>query len=172
MLRDRVLYRHINAGLIEPPPLLLEAIYTWAKGYLAVTDLLSNKKWLQHLQNMLAMNIEGDSALSTENLKKDIKATKNTLQESLAVVKETKTPIKPWKQVSKKFQITPQLLSGWKYEHLSKDNDVIIIQLINGFSRGNFSGEWDHTRSKMKLTTGSKNDPKNLYQTLNHELIH
>jgi hypothetical protein len=171
-LRHKVLYRHIIAGIVEPPPLLVAEIYDWARGYLAVNEILGNKKWLQHLRETLVeYKDDDDSPLSEKNLNRDIEKAKQIIQDALVVIKETKPPIKAWRKVTKKFKVTP-LLVGWKYEHLAGTElfDTITVELINGI--GNFAGEWDRTKSKLKLTTGLRNDPERLHQTLSHELVH
>ena len=197
VLEDAFLGKGRQAGMLEPPPAMVEDITKWAEAMYSMhrVDLLS--KYADHKIYMMKMyqdNIDNPTDISladdpsqvttTEEWKEKLKKQQEEYNSTMADVKShlekaksyPNLKMQKWKRVAKKFRVD---ITGWRYKSVLEKADptrlamadklfgVVTVELTTGDLQGSAKAYWMGSKSLIRISIG-----ENIRDEVEHELTH
>lgn len=179
------------AGIVQPPPAMVDDIVQWAEAQMAAhrawhaeEDLVESRGYLQRALDQAAEAREkGNLEYAKEReeraqwfrdgIAKEEKHLERFIQEAKSY---PRVRIKKWNRIKRKFKAD---LRGWKYLPLLKKADpswkrmadvtygVITVELVRGKLSGKADAYWKPSSATIRITTGAI-----LHQIVQHEMVH
>lgn len=185
------------AGLVEPPPAMVEAISNWAEAMysLHMTDVLS--KYAEHLKEMMKMYQDGinnpvdkslmddpSQAMTPEYFKDNLDKAQKEYDRARTdadnyLLRAKSYPglkMQRWKRAIKKFRVDA---TGWRYKSVldrakpeslalaDKFFGMVNVELTTGDLQGKSKAYWMGSKSLIRISVG-----ENIRDEVEHELTH